>query len=325
MKRKKRILWALGAGAAVVVALPLFAAFEAHVVNVTAQIENALELRTDDIEFGTVFPEEELHAPLALALSESFLDEDRVDDIDYVIRQKPKCSNGETFGRVTEDGQGNYVCEDDGFETLPLLCPFLSKHPDGTPENDGSLDAFHGPIDNWTPEDTEDFEVEGRLSKLEQDLEDIWDIDLVVPCFAGNCAQDNVVPPDYQLNPELEHALFGCDLWVEVTGVSETPTNGEPETGSITVNKVIVDESNNATTTDFSLFVGAEPVDSGVGETFAVDSYQVSESSAFATSTYAVLFSGDCDASGNIVLGAGQSLTCTITNNFDSPPPPPPE
>jgi len=71
----------------------------------------------------------------------------------------------------------------------------------------------------------------GYLSKIDEDTEDTWVIDLAVPCFGGYCAQDwaDFV---FGINPEAdasqytqdianEHKVFGCDLWVEVTGVSE--------------------------------------------------------------------------------------------------------
>ncbi len=87
----KKILLSLGALAAVLVVTPMFAAFEAHVINVTAKIENALSVTTSAIDFGTVFPQEHLDKPLRIALSDSFIAEDRVDDVNYFIRQKPKC------------------------------------------------------------------------------------------------------------------------------------------------------------------------------------------------------------------------------------------
>ena len=54
--------------------IPMFAAFEAHVINVTARIENALSVNTDPISFGTVFPQEELDRLIRLSLSKSFED-----------------------------------------------------------------------------------------------------------------------------------------------------------------------------------------------------------------------------------------------------------
>src|SRR3990167_2350440 len=77
-------------------------AFEAHVINVTAKIENALAVNTDPINFGTVFPQEQLDRQFTVDLSRSFLEEDRVDDVEYIIRQKPKC------GCTNEDGTNLY-------------------------------------------------------------------------------------------------------------------------------------------------------------------------------------------------------------------------
>ncbi len=206
--------------------VPMFAAFEAHVINVTAQIENALQVNTEPIEFGTVFPEEVLIRQIGMSLSNSFLAEQDADDVRYVIKQKPKCwsETDKAYGRVTEV-DGRFVCEQSAtaqdYQMLPVLCPFLSKHsPD---ENDGDLEAFHGSL-AWTPADTASTTVSGYLAKSAQDIQDDWAIDLVVPCFEGACAQDNVIPEAYQLDPLLEHELFGCDLWIEVTGVSRFRT-----------------------------------------------------------------------------------------------------
>src|SRR3989344_3504573 len=158
----KKILLGLGAVVVTLVSASMFAAFEAHVVNVTATIENALRVPLTSIDFGTVFPQEQLNRTLDVHLSQSFIDEDRVDDIDYIIRQKPKCelvslnsSALPQFGRVTEDGSGNFVCEDeDHYDIMPLLCPYLSKHEissDGlVAENDSaSIKAFHGLPGPW--------------------------------------------------------------------------------------------------------------------------------------------------------------------------------
>lgn len=330
---KKKIVLGIAAAGSAIALLPLFAAFEAHVINVTATIENALSVDTDPLDFGTVFPEELLHLPLSLELSESFRREDRVDDVEYVIRQKPKCGLPVTpatdpvsysaFGRVVHNpATGVYTCEDEGYVQLPLLCPFLSKHDDKTPDNDGSIDSFHGPLTGWTASTTEQFEVPGMLSKLAQDFEDIWDIDLHVPCFKGSCAQDNVVPDAYQLDPKLEHDLFGCDLWVEVTEVSETPQTPPPppppEPGTIIVTKI-------ATTTDgtlpsfgigdFSLFVGTEGVVSGVGESFAAGVFAISETTLIATTTFTATFGGDADCTdGSVTLDPGETISCILTN-----------
>ncbi len=219
----------------VVAGAAAFSAFEAHVVNVTATIENATNISTTALTYGTVFPEEWLHQFVTLDLSSSFLAEDNVTGLDYHIRQKPKCSDGEghyeaVVDVLNQDGKPvSFACPDNGFTMLPLLCPFLSKHPVSTQtdpiQNDGSLDSFHGPTStpDWTPAVAASLQVEGHLVK-QTDPSDTWDIDLHVPCFAGQCAQDNMVPPAYQIDPHLNHAQFGCDLWYEVSGVNRPTT-----------------------------------------------------------------------------------------------------
>ena len=241
---KKKILLGLGALALAVVTAPMFAAFEAHVINVTATIENALSVNTTSIDFGTVFPQEQLDKQFVVDLSASFIAENRVDDVRYIIRQKPKCLADDQSGNTASghvDDQGNISCPS-GYTLLPLLCPYLSKHPiidntefDGGPDtsdNDGSLDAFHqiGYISTstgiWVWND-----VSGYLAKSANDYYDTWNLDLKVPCFGGNCAQDwadyvyninsSANPDDYVQPIGNEHKLFGCDIWIEVTGISE--------------------------------------------------------------------------------------------------------
>ena len=272
---KKRLALAVGAGMSAMATLPLFAAFEAHVINVTAQIENALRIPLDGpINFGTVFPQEHLAKKLDIELSGSFMDEGRVDDVEYIIRQKPKCGVTTLDGRVLLEGStktGHVIPGDnpatDGvveeywvdcgdvpvqfdpnthmYGVLPALCPYISKHPDGvndlkeTVNNDGSLDSFHMP---FTIEDgaVKWLDTKGRLAKSEQDTTDLWTIDLAVPCFGGFCAQDwaefvhKINPfadPDKYTQPIAnEHKVFGCDLWVEVTEVSETADICVPNT-----------------------------------------------------------------------------------------------
>ena len=260
----KKIFLGLGALALAVALVPMFAAFEAHVINVTAQIENALSVPLDSIDFGTVFPQEHLDKPLAISLSKSFIDEDRVDDVEYIIRQKPKC------GWTNEDGTNLYgiptatghvvvnpqtgatsiECPDPGnplrpigavYGVLPSLCEYISK--EGEDNNDGTLPSFHKPYivvlnDKGTTDLFDDYyelvwtDTHGRLAKSENDEVDNWNIDLAVPCFGGYCAQDwesfvlginpNATNTDDYIQPIAnEHKVFGCDLWVEVTEVSE--------------------------------------------------------------------------------------------------------
>ena len=262
----KKILLSVVAMGAVAVSLVGLSAFEAHVINVTAKIENALSVSTAAIDFGTVFPQEHLDQPLNVQLSGSFMDERRVDDVRYFIRQKPKCAVTNLDGTVMlsfptatghlsvdpQTGNPSISCGDapEGFDeqtmtwgVLPSLCEYISKEADTDVLNDETTPSFHQPYqvvlnDNGTPEDlSDDFyqlvynDTDGYLSKLAQDVVDNWTIDLAVPCFGGFCAQDwatFVTGINPQADPALytqpisnEHKVFGCDLWVEVSGVSE--------------------------------------------------------------------------------------------------------
>lgn len=71
----KKLLTSFIAIAITVVALPMFAAFEAHVVNVTATIDNALTVPLDSLDFGEVFPQEVLDKTFDINLSNSCLNQ----------------------------------------------------------------------------------------------------------------------------------------------------------------------------------------------------------------------------------------------------------
>ena len=145
-------------------------------------------------------------------------------DISYAILQKPKCvTPAGAHPQVTEDGQGNFVCPEGSIQ-MPLLCPYLSKEEvtlDGQAENDGpSLSAFHGLPLPWTLTTSLANQVSGLLSIPGGDINDQWNIDLDVPCFGGMCAQD-WTHQGYEIDPNDESEIFGCDLWLEVTGINQ--------------------------------------------------------------------------------------------------------
>ena len=242
---KKKILVGIAASLAAVASFPLLAAFEAHIINVTAQIENRLFLDPiPDINFGTTFPQEKFEKSFIAQLSQTFLDDPTLDDLEYVLRQKPKCvdnADPSLHPPVTEDAGGNFVCPE-GSSQMPLLCPYISKSEitaDGTEgENDGpAIPPFHGLPGPWTLASTLLHETHGRLIESAEDTSDEWLIDLKVPCFEGQCAQDwpdfvsaesqnpEINPEDYEADPANESALWGCDLWLEVTATS-SPSGG---------------------------------------------------------------------------------------------------
>jgi len=121
-------------------------------------------------------------------------------------------------------------------------------------------------------------------------------------------------------------ATFNVDPGETVTC---TFTNTK-QTGTLRVIKdVINDNGGTATAADFSLHVkdglGAEVEDSpapgsttGTDYEVLVGDYVVSEDAPI-TGYEQTGFSGDCDEQGNITVGAGETVTCTITND-DIPP-----
>ncbi len=105
MSTKRKILSRIGLGAgtlgAILALAAAFSAFESHIINVTARIENALNVPTEALAFGTVFPQEYLTRDIQVGLSDSFLSEGRVDDVTYTIKQKPKVKDPICAQQVT--------------------------------------------------------------------------------------------------------------------------------------------------------------------------------------------------------------------------------
>jgi len=222
---KKKIILGLITVIAITGSVAAFSAFEAHIINVTAHIENALRvIAPEEMTFGTVFPQEKMEELFLITTSDSFCapDQTRVTSIDYKIVQKPKPiwpipENCELTGlqEVTLDEARVYCHQysEDLECCYPSLCPYLSKtiiDPDPEPYTDYGVPAFHDPDDPSSI-------ATGTIDKFE-DPEDFWLIDLDVPCFEGMCAQD-WTHQGWELDPALESEIFGCDLWVEVTGI----------------------------------------------------------------------------------------------------------
>ena len=263
---KKKIILGLVAVVAVAGGVAALSAYEAHVINVTAKIENALSVTPEEIMFGTVFPQESFiyDQDLVIGLSGSFLAEGRVDDVNYVIKQKPKprtepdrqlpilkpdynmyLPGGQFEGAlyphfIDDDAARADYCHthepaDPGdpndlyyINCYPNLCSYLSKNKaenDSTMPTDTCIDADPVSGDPYYDCGVDAFHeigetAYGHLVKSVNDDVDLWEIDLQVPCFEGQCAQD-WTHQGWELPGGLEGETFGCDLWIEVTGISE--------------------------------------------------------------------------------------------------------
>jgi hypothetical protein len=125
---KRKLFLVLPAIVAVAAGVVGFSAFEAHIINVTAHIENALDVRTKALDFGTVFPQEALTQSFDISLSGSFTDATRVDDVHYNIVQKPKCKANDSENPIqfVPVDRSTELCPA-GYTQMLNLCPFLSK------------------------------------------------------------------------------------------------------------------------------------------------------------------------------------------------------
>lgn len=230
----KKIL--LGLVAVVVVAggVAALSAYEAHIINVTAHIENALTVPTEPIPFGTVFPQEDLDRAFTMSLSTSFKAESDAIAVDYVIVQKPKpiwtqtaaciASAGVTFKDIDE-ARAYCIAHPTILDCCyRSLCPFLSKEnteideDEGGYENDSNEPSYYVPGTPPTCNMSQPQAI-GRLDKRNaggMDDSDVWVIDLKVPPVAGYVGQD--WPAGCPTVAENDKD-YGCDLWIEVTDI----------------------------------------------------------------------------------------------------------
>ncbi len=111
----RRIPLVLGALALMVSGLAAVSAYESHVVNVQAHVENALTTPVELIDLGTVFPEEFIIAEVGIQLSPSFLAEEAVTGVtfDVWVHCKDASFNVEWMGDAA------YLAGSDPGSTLP--------------------------------------------------------------------------------------------------------------------------------------------------------------------------------------------------------------
>lgn len=232
----KKIILALVAMVAVAGGLVAMSAYEAHIINVTAHIENALTTHGGPISFGTVFPQEYTERDFYIQLSSSFQGQDplRVNQVDYVIKQKTKCSCDDATGNECPLGQYapvNYT--DDqcpaGYSPMPSLCKFLSKLPKDNESGDVGVASYYNnsgtpsdPSDDYCTSYTGQEMASGYLNYSDDDYQDNWAVDLKVPPIDGTVAQDWPAGCPTVAQDSVD---YGCDLWVEVTNISNVQPN----------------------------------------------------------------------------------------------------
>jgi len=211
----KKLLLGLGAVVALVAGVAAISAYEAHVINVTAHIENALAVSTAAIDFGTVFPQEYITAtPFTVSLSNSFMQQNRVDTVAYKIEQKPKCWNNSPstplYG-LSKKVNDVWVCVDANYVIMPDLCRFLSK----TSTDTGTTsEPSYFQNNECVPLTTSASGILSHAINVHN-----WTVDLKVPPIDGSVGQDWPIScADYTV--PTDGITYGCDLWIEVTGIS---------------------------------------------------------------------------------------------------------
>jgi len=296
----KKVVISLVAVGVVVAGVATMSAFEAHVINVTAKIENALSVLPTEIDFGTVFPQEYLTDEFTVELSTSFLEEERADDVHYVIRQKPKpiweepLECGQEFADIEEARAYCHDHPEDLNCCYLSLCPYLSKL-DGDPDdnNDTGVPSYYVEDGNgdYCEAPNPDYAT-GFLSKLAADISDLWIVDLKVPPVAGFVGQD--WPVDCPTVAENEQE-YGCDLWIEVTEVSRISTETLGLENKDDSWNIIVDNTYGTMTytTSYQTFMGS------------VAAYNLEPNAK-----YQITLNGPgvCTATDNLLAGAGSNL-----------------
>ncbi|MDQ5928219.1 MAG: hypothetical protein QG633_657 [Patescibacteria group bacterium] len=128
----------------------------------------------------------------------------------------------------------------------------------------------------------------------------------------------------YATNLVIDDTNDTQDVFVTELGVEEDtePADSDPEPPILTVTKIVVnDDGGTLVVDDFDLMLDRLPITSGVATTTAAGTYTITEDSPWG---YAGTFSGDCDASGDITMLAGEVYACTLTNDDNEPGTPDP-
>jgi len=82
-------------------------AYEGHMVDVKAHVENALMVEKSEVDFGTVFPQEKIETQFAVGLSESFRAQTRYSTVEYKMYWEPKLIAGHQ-GALDPNGDGKF-------------------------------------------------------------------------------------------------------------------------------------------------------------------------------------------------------------------------
>jgi Prealbumin-like fold domain len=243
----------------------------------------------------------------------------------------PGCYTTDTVATV------NVVLNDIGGGADPFLlnvCSYPSEEPNSAPSecvitpNAGFLTI----VKVADPDDATDFVFNMGTGQESTTGEDTWTITgsgsvQMIPFDSGTDYDlSEVVPSQWNLDSAecvlqtsptattgIETSTGVEDFEVQA-GVETICTFNDSKQAYITVTKVVTnDDGGNAAPDDFNLTLEGDPVTSGVAVPVDPGTYTAGET---LLSGYTFEgFSGDCDSNGDITVAAGESKSCTLTNN----------
>ena len=207
----------------------MVSAYESHVVNVTAHVENALNVEPKIIEFGDVEPQQWLIEGFNVGISSSFSTQTRVSKIDYSICAEWKVDEGRNFAWwngtqwVVDSGFYNwmgyftYVGIDTGPDPLAGDMTLVGDPPEelGVPAAPGTkakcVLASSMPL--CTPDNLSDNVTIGVDVPVYEGA-----YTLQIPMPSGLDEPSWVIPTEHPAYDE-EYMEFGIDLIIQVTNI----------------------------------------------------------------------------------------------------------
>lgn len=159
----KKAIFILAAALMVFSGVAAVSAYEAHMINIKAHVENALIVPTG-LDLGTLFPEEFVESVFAFNLSNSFKASDRLSDVDYVFFWYPKPIPA-----------GVEACDPDNDGIYEDLYPYVTLGHPGTGDGVGNKPGYNGP--RW-----EKVVAWGNLNSNNNKC-DVWHLIINVPVF----------------------------------------------------------------------------------------------------------------------------------------------
>lgn len=94
----KKVIFIFAALMAVFASVAAVSAFEGHAIDIKAHVENAIGVQTYELNYGTSFPQETRETQVTFGLSQSFMAQNRLSSVDYMLafELKPASENGAT-------------------------------------------------------------------------------------------------------------------------------------------------------------------------------------------------------------------------------------